>query len=70
MDKDKDVKPAEIQDEELNEVQGGIRALSPSIRVPETTTLSDAKVNEYQDGDDLILRKRPGRIKYGDVTLK
>ena len=25
---------------------------------------------EYQDGDDLILRKRPGRAKYGDITLK
>lgn len=27
-------------------------------------------VIEYQDGDDLILRKRPGRAKYGDITLK
>ncbi|MCF7925986.1 MAG: hypothetical protein K9L74_00215 [Candidatus Izimaplasma sp.] len=25
---------------------------------------------EYQDGDDLLLRKRPGRAKYGDITLK
>jgi type VI protein secretion system component Hcp len=27
-------------------------------------------VVEYQDGNDLILRKRPGRVKYGDITLK
>ena len=25
---------------------------------------------EFQDGDDLTLRKRPGRSKFGDVTLK
>ncbi|MCB1216110.1 type VI secretion system tube protein Hcp [bacterium] len=25
---------------------------------------------EYQDGNDLVLRKRPGRVKYGDITLK
>ena len=24
---------------------------------------------EYQDGDDIILRKRPGRTKYGNITL-
>jgi hypothetical protein len=24
---------------------------------------------EYQDGDDLLLRKRPGRTKYGNITL-
>ena len=24
----------------------------------------------YRDGDDLILRKRPGRTKYGNITLK
>jgi hypothetical protein len=24
---------------------------------------------EYQDGDDIILRKRPGRAKYGNITL-
>ena len=27
-------------------------------------------VVEYQDGDDPITRKRPGRVKYGDITLK
>ena len=25
---------------------------------------------EYQDGDDPVTRKRPGRVKYGDITLK
>jgi len=24
---------------------------------------------EYQDGDDLLLRKRPGRTKFGTITL-
>ncbi len=24
---------------------------------------------EYQDGDDLVLRKRPGRVRFGDLTL-
>ena len=28
------------------------------------------EVIEYQNGDDPLLRKRPGRVKYGDVTLK
>ena len=28
------------------------------------------EVIEYQDGEDLKLRKRPGRHKYGDITLK
>ncbi|MCB1185762.1 type VI secretion system tube protein Hcp [bacterium] len=27
-------------------------------------------VIEYQDGNDLVLRKRPGRVRYGNVTLK
>jgi phage tail-like protein len=31
---------------------------------------SETEVIEYQDGDDLVLRKRPGRVKYGDITLK
>jgi phage tail-like protein len=30
----------------------------------------EQEVIEYQDGEDLLLRKRPGRIKYGDITLK
>jgi phage tail-like protein len=30
----------------------------------------ELEVIEYQDGDDIILRKRPGRAKYGDITLK
>jgi phage tail-like protein len=31
---------------------------------------SEIEVIEFQDGDDLFLRKRPGRAKFGDVTLK
>lgn len=31
---------------------------------------TEIEVIEYQDGDDLLLRKRPGRTKFGDVTLK
>jgi phage tail-like protein len=30
---------------------------------------AEADVVEFQDGDDLILRKRPGRIRYDDVVL-
>lgn len=30
----------------------------------------EIEVIEYQDGDDLVLRKRPGRAKYGNITLK
>ncbi|MEM1141833.1 MAG: phage tail protein [Pseudomonadota bacterium] len=29
----------------------------------------ELEVVEFQDGDDLFLRKRPGRAKFGDVTL-
>ena len=31
---------------------------------------SETEIVEYQDGDDIILRKRPGRTKYSNVTLK
>ena len=31
---------------------------------------SETEVIEYQDGDDIVLRKRPGRTKYNDITLK
>ena len=30
----------------------------------------EIEVIEYQDGDDPVLRKRPGRVKYGDITLE
>jgi len=30
----------------------------------------ELEVIEYQNGDDSILRKRPGRTKFNDVTLK
>jgi phage tail-like protein len=29
----------------------------------------EQEVIEYQNGDDPLLRKRPGRVKYGNVTL-
>lgn len=29
-----------------------------------------ARLSLYQDGDDKVLRKRPGRARYGDITLK
>lgn len=31
---------------------------------------SETEVIEYQDGSDLILRKRPGRTKYSNITFK
>jgi len=31
---------------------------------------SETEVIEYQDGDDLTLRKRPGRTKYANIVLK
>lgn len=31
---------------------------------------STTEVIEFQDGDDLILRKRPGRTTYSNITLK
>src|SRR3989344_4476313 len=31
---------------------------------------TEMEVIEYRDGDDMSIRKRPGRVKYGDITLK
>ncbi len=31
---------------------------------------SETEIVEYQDGDDITLRKRPGRTKYSNITLK
>ena len=31
---------------------------------------SEVEVIEYRDGDDPVMHKRPGRVKYGDITLK
>jgi len=31
---------------------------------------SETEVIEYQNGDDIVLRKRPGRTKYSNITLK
>jgi phage tail-like protein len=30
----------------------------------------EREVIEYRNGDDPLTRKRPGRVKYGDITLK
>lgn len=73
-DEDK-IKPAEIQDEALNEVQGGLRVMhGTGVRVPNRGAVSAEVVTEqltdFQDGDDMVLRKRPGRKTYSNVTLK
>jgi phage tail-like protein len=31
---------------------------------------SEVEVIEYQQGEDIVLRKRPGRVKYSNITLK
>jgi len=31
---------------------------------------SETEIVEFQDGSDIILRKRPGRTKYANITLK
>ena len=31
---------------------------------------SETEIVEFQDGEDIILRKRPGRTKYANITLK
>jgi phage tail-like protein len=31
---------------------------------------TETEIVEYQDGDDIILRKRPGRTKYANLVLK
>ena len=31
---------------------------------------SETEVVEYQDGDDMYLRKRPGRTKFSNIVLK
>lgn len=31
---------------------------------------SETEIIEYQDGDDITLRKRPGRTKYSNIKLK
>jgi phage tail-like protein len=31
---------------------------------------SETEVIEYQDGNDLVVRKRPGRTRYSNVVLK
>ena len=31
---------------------------------------SETEIVEFQDGEDIVLRKRPGRTKYSNVVLK
>jgi len=31
---------------------------------------ANVEVVEYQDGDDIILRKRPGRVTYANIVLR
>ena len=78
-DEDK-IKPAEIQDEELNEAQGGLRIAKTGIRATNiklngladtiyggadadtiTASFTNDSLVSFQDGNDMILRKRPGR---------
>lgn len=44
-----------------------------TLKVVEDATQRSVETGAYsyhQDGDDLVLRKRPGRATYGDITLK
>ena len=43
-------------------VQGGFQEI--------TGIEAEVEVIEYRDGNDAMLRKRAGRVKYGNITLK
>lgn len=74
---------AEISDEALNDVDGGYLTITmTNVQKAEvvggagvspfaggTTVDSGNGVIEYQDGDDLLLRKRPGRLKMTEVKM-
>ena len=47
-------------------VDGGPTAVFQEVSGLEVT----ADVVEFQDGDDLTLRKRPGRTSYSNIVLK
>lgn len=58
-----------------NDCNDGKPAATPSSRAPAqdyngTRSNRSAYSEPYQNGDDPLLRKRPGRVKYGDITLK
>lgn len=48
------------------EISDGSEVTFQEVSGLEVTT----EVVEYQDGDDLILRKRPGRTSYSNIVLK
>lgn len=51
----------EIADADLDQAEGGYTVQLENATV--AGIRSEATTNTYQDGDDLILRKRPGRSK-------
>ena len=48
------------------EIEGVTQGAFTEVSGLESTT----EVIEFQDGDDLVLRKRPGRTKYANIVLK
>lgn len=56
-----DKKPKDIADGELLQAQGGVKIEMIDATIASLRTESNAI--EFQDGDDLFLRKRPGRSK-------
>ncbi|MCP3974554.1 MAG: phage tail protein [bacterium] len=48
------------------EIAGGLEVVFQEVSGLEVTT----EVVEYQDGEDLTLRKRPGRTSYSNIILK
>jgi phage tail-like protein len=48
---------------EIDGVDAGYFASLGGLRI-------DQEVIEYQDGDDSLVRKRPGRVRYGDIILR
>ena len=57
-----DIRKAEtVEDDDLDRAQGGYSVELTNATVSSIRT--EAGVIEYQDGNDLLLRKRPGRSK-------
>jgi phage tail-like protein len=48
------------------EIEGVTQGAFRNVEGLETET----EIVEYQDGDDIILRKRPGRTKYANLVFK
>jgi len=71
--------PAEAAQRRPNEVGSAISNYSFRVEIDGVDAGQFASVDglsieqeviEYQNGDDPLVRKRPGRVKYGDITLK